>query len=163
MLCLGPVAAAEQGQLDGSLSLFTVLAAINAAGYDAEIDSTSNSPVREAVRRELAAKSIPCLEELKRFVRDHRQADPTAELSQYISFGLVVDGPPGFRYRMKQNELPPDVMALAGLEKLLERFYTEAGIDARGKKAQPELDAASARYHLPLTQAVGMLPSHSMT
>ena len=96
LLCLGPASAAEQGQLDGSLSLFTVLAAINAAGYDAEIDSTSNSPVREAVRKELAAKSIPCLEELKRFVRDHHQADATAELSQYISFGLVVDGPPAF-------------------------------------------------------------------
>ena len=110
--------------------------------------------MREAVRRELAAKSIPCLEELKRFVRDHHQADATAELSQYISFGLVVDGPPSFRYRLKQNELPPDVMALAGFEKLLARFYTEAGIDALWKKAQPEMDAAIARYHLPLTQAV---------
>jgi tetratricopeptide (TPR) repeat protein len=154
LLCLGPVAAAEQGQLDGSLSLFTVLAAINAAGYDAEIDSTSNSPVREAVRRELAAKDIPCLAELQRFVRAHRQADATAELSQYISFGVLVDGPPSFHYRLKQNELPPDVMALAGLEKLLARFYTEAGIEALWKKAQPEMDAAIARYHLPLTQAV---------
>jgi TolA-binding protein len=154
LLCLGPASAAEQGQLDGSLSLFTVLAAINAAGYDANIDSTSNSPLREAVRRELAAKSIPCLDELKRFVRDHHQADSTAELSQYISFGLVVDGPPSFRYRLKQNELPPDVVALAGLEKLLAPFYTEAGIDALWKKAQPEMDAAIARYHLPLTQAV---------
>ena len=154
LLCLGSAHAAEQGQLDGSLSLFTVLAAINAAGYDAEIDSTSNSPVREAVRRELAAKSIPCLEELKRFVRDHHQADSTAELSQYISFGLVVDGPPSFRYRLKQNELPPDVMALAGFEKLLARFYTEAGVDALWQKAQPEMDAAIARYHLPLTEAV---------
>jgi TolA-binding protein len=154
LLCLGPASAAEQGQLDGSLSLFTVLAAINAAGYDAEIDSTSNSPVREAVRRELAAKSIPCLEELKRFVRDHDQTDSTAELSQYISFGLVVGGPPGFGYRLKQNELPPDVMALAGFEKLLARFYAEAGIAALWQKAQPEMDAAIARYHLPLTQAV---------
>jgi TolA-binding protein len=154
LLYLGPAYAAEQGQLDGSLSLFTVLAAINAAGYDAEIDSTSNSPVREAVRRELAAKSIPCLDELKRFVRDHHQADSTAELSQYISFGLVVDGPPSFRYRLKQNELPPAVMALAGFEELLVRFYTEAGVDALWKKAQPEMDAAIARYHMPLTQAI---------
>jgi TolA-binding protein len=154
LLCLGPASAAEQGQLDGSLSLFTVLAAINAAGYDAEIDSTSNSPLRDAVRRELAAKSIPCLDELKRFVRDHHQADSAAELSQYVSFGLVVDGPPGFHYRMNQNELPPDVVALAGFEKLMARFYTEAGVDALWKKAQPEMDAAIARYHMPLTQAV---------
>ncbi len=32
-------APAQEGQLDGSETLFTVLAAINAAGYDADLDS----------------------------------------------------------------------------------------------------------------------------
>jgi TolA-binding protein len=154
LLCLGPAFAADQGQLDGSLALFTVLAAVNAAGYDAEIDSPSNSPLRDAVRKELASKKIPCLDELKRFVRDHSKADPTAELSQYISFGLVVDGPPSFHYWLKRNELPPDVLALAGFDALLARFYKEAGVEALWRKAQPEMDAAIARYHMPLTQAV---------
>ena len=39
-----------EGQLDGSEALFTVLAAINAAGYDADLDSNANSPVRKQVR-----------------------------------------------------------------------------------------------------------------
>jgi len=153
-LVAGPARAAEQGQLDASLSLFTVLAAINAAGYDAELDSPSNSPVRAAVRNELAKRNVPSLGELTRFVRDHRKENPVEELSQYISFGLLVDGPPKFNYRLKQNELPPDVLALAGLEGLLARFYKEADIESLWRKAQPEYEAMIARYHLPVTQAV---------
>ena len=34
----------QEGQLDASQTLFTVLAAINAAGYDANLDSNANSP-----------------------------------------------------------------------------------------------------------------------
>ncbi len=45
-----PAPAAQQGQLDGSETLFTVLAAINVAGYDADADSTSNSPIRRQIR-----------------------------------------------------------------------------------------------------------------
>ncbi len=45
------LAAAEQGQLDGSPALFSVLAAINAAGYDADLDSPANHPLRAAVRK----------------------------------------------------------------------------------------------------------------
>jgi TolA-binding protein len=156
-LCLGPALAAEQGQLDASQSLFTVLAAINAAGYDAEIDSPANDPMRAAVRRELATKSIPCLAELKSFYMDHRKDDATAELSQYISFGLVVDGPPNFNFRLKHNELPPDVAAMEGFEQLLKRFYKEAGIDSLWAKAQPEFDKVIANYHRPLSEAVAQV------
>ncbi|MGQ9633539.1 MAG: tetratricopeptide repeat protein [Bryobacteraceae bacterium] len=156
ILALGLAAAPapQQGQLDGSLSLFTVMAAIHAAGYDAELDSPSNSPLRAEVRNQLAARNIPCLPELKRFVRDHHKDDPVAELSQYISLGLLVDGPPKFNYRLRQNELPSDVAALAGFETLLARFYQEAGVEDLWRKAQPEIDSWIERYHLPVTQAV---------
>ncbi len=53
--------AAEEGQLDASRSLFSVLAAINAAGYDADLDSPANHPLRARIRRELASREIPCL------------------------------------------------------------------------------------------------------
>ena len=161
-LCVAPIHAAEQGQLDASESLFTVLAAINAAGYDADIDSTANNPLREAVRRELAAKNIPCLPELKRFFEAHRQRDWAAELSQYVSFGLLVDGPPAFAPRLMRNEMPPDVTALEGFQPLLVRFYKEAGIESLWQKAQPAIDAALARYHAPVTQASVAGASRSM-
>ena len=152
--CCGPVVAADQSELDASPSLFAVLAAINATGYDADLDSNANHPLREAVRKELAAKRIPCLEELKDFFQQHRKKDSTAELSQYISFALVVDGPPAFASRLKRNEIPPDVAELEGFQPLMARFYREAGIDSLWTKAQPGFEAAIARYHAPVTGAV---------
>ncbi len=152
--------AAEQGELDASPSLFAVLAAVNAAGYDADLDSLANHPLREAVRKELAAKRIPCLDELKRFFRDHRQKDWTSELSQYVSFALVVDGPPAFDFRLKVNELPPDVMALDGFQPLLVRFCREADVASLWKKAQPDFEAAIARYHAPVIGAVGQVNAY---
>ena len=97
-----------ENQLDANESIFTVLAAINAAGYDAEIDSLSNSPVRKAVRDRIASQKLDSVFELKRFVRDHKQANPSDELSQYISYALSVDGPPTFTPRYLNNMMPPD-------------------------------------------------------
>ncbi len=159
-MCGGASMAAEQGQLDASETLFSVLAAINAAGYDADLDSASSHPLREAVRKELAAKRIPCLAELKDFFLDHRKKDWTAELSQYISFALVSDGPPGFKPRLKRNELPPDVVELDGFQPLLARFYKEADLGKLWNQAQPEYEAAIARYHGPVVRAVSEVSSY---
>lgn len=145
---------AQQGQLDGNPSLFTVLAAINAAGYDTDIDSAANSPLRQQVRDYLARRNIASLPELKRFFAAHKQKNSNAELSQYVSFALSVEGPPDFNWRFKENELPPDVVPLWDLQQLLPKFYSEAGIEDLWKKVQPAYDQAIASYQMPVTQAV---------
>jgi predicted negative regulator of RcsB-dependent stress response len=144
----------EQGQLDASQSLFAVMSAINAAGYDADLQSPANSPVREMVRRELASRNITVLPELKRFFAAHRQNDWTAELSQYISFALSVDGPPNFAFRYRPEELPPDVVRLDGFQELLVQFNQEANLAELWRKAQPAFDDAIARYHRPAMNAL---------
>ncbi len=145
---------AEPGQLDASRSLFSVMAAINAAGYDADLDSPSNSPVRAMVRDAVAAKNPPVLEDLKAYFKAHRQRDWTAELSQYVSFALSVDGPPDFNYRYKPHELPPDVVPLDGFRGLLVRFHREAGIDELWGKAQPEFEKMIQQYQRPAIDAL---------
>lgn len=149
-----PAVAAEQGQLDASPSLFSVLAAIHVAGYDADIDSAANHPLRQALRKHFEGRTLPVTGDLQRFFRDHQQPNATAELSQYISFALAVDGPPDFRYRFKNYLLPPDVQRLDGFEKLMARFHREAGIDELWKQSQPAFDQAIARYHEPVTRAI---------
>ena len=152
--------AAEQGQLDASPSVFTVMAAINAAGFDADLESGANHPLRELIRKHLAAVNAPVLAELKGFYARHKQKDPTADLSQYISFALSVDGPPNFAYRFKAQEIPPDVVPLDGLEKLMARFYREANIEDLWKKSRPAIDAALVRYHGPVIQAVQLVNAY---
>ncbi|MBX5495289.1 MAG: hypothetical protein IRZ15_08125 [Bryobacteraceae bacterium] len=149
-----PAQPQQQGQLDGSPTVFSVLAAINAAGYDADLTSAANHPLRAAVRKHLAAQNIPVLPELKRFYEQHKKPDPAADLSQYISFALCVNGPPTFEYRFKPGELPPDVAALNGFELLMARFHKEAKIDELWQQAQPAFDEAIARYHEPVTKAL---------
>jgi len=149
-----PAQQAQQGELDASPALFTVMAAINIAGYDAELDSPANHPLRKQVRAALLRKNLPITDELKRFFGNHRQKDPTAELSQYISFALASDGPPSFKYHFKPEELPPDVAELQGFELLMERFYREAGIEELWRQAQPAFEQVLERYHGPVTQAV---------
>ncbi|MBI4873981.1 MAG: tetratricopeptide repeat protein [Acidobacteria bacterium] len=151
---LGPALAAEQGQLDASLSLFSVLAAIHVGGYDADLDSPANHPLRQALRKHFESRPPAVAGDLRRFFRDHRQANPTAELSQYISFALAVDGPPDFKYRFKNYLLPPDVQRLDGFEKLMVQFHKEAEIDALWQQVQPAFEQAIARYHEPVTRAV---------
>src|ERR1700679_3336726 len=108
-----------ENQLDGNETLFTVLAAINAAGYDADLDSLSNSPVRKVVRDYLATQKLDCLFDLKRFVKEHRQKDPAADLSQYISYALSVDGAPLFGPHYAKNLMPPDTATFEGFTPLI--------------------------------------------
>ncbi len=153
----------EQGQLDASESLFTVMAALNAAGYDAELESPSNSPLREAVRRWVAAKAPPSVAELYRFFLDHRQPDAVANLSQYVSFALCVEGPPYFQWRYRNQDLAPDVEPLDELRGLLARFYREADIEEAWRRAQPAFEEAIARYHGPVMRALTLVNAYLRT
>jgi tetratricopeptide (TPR) repeat protein len=143
-----------ESQLDGSEVLFTVLAAINAAGYDTNLDSNANSPVRKLVRDALRSKHLGSLDALKKFIADHHQQDPEAELSQYISFALSVESPPDFNYWLAPQEIPPDVRKLEGLNELMAEFYNEAGIHDLWNQAQPEVEQVIQAYHGGVTRAV---------
>jgi tetratricopeptide (TPR) repeat protein len=142
------------GQIDTSPALFTVMAAINAAGYDADLGSSRNSPLRETVREWVLAKKPECLDDLKQFYAVHRKKNWTAELSQYISFALSVKGPPDFGFSVEETDLPPDVLPMQGLNELLARFYREADIASIWRQSQPLYDRAIAAYQPGIVRAV---------
>ncbi len=149
------LAGAQQlGQLDASPTLFTVMAAINAAGYDAGLSSPNNHPLRNAIRAELARREIASLPALKAFFAKHRRRNDTLELSQYISFALSAHGPPDFQITLRPAEIPPDVSPLDGFSKLLASFYKEANIDDLWKRSQRAIDQYIEAYHAPVTDAV---------
>ncbi|HLN01886.1 MAG TPA: hypothetical protein VK335_21530 [Bryobacteraceae bacterium] len=149
-----PGSAAERGQLDFSPSLFTVMAAINAAGYDADLTSPNSDPLREQVRRAVAASRAPVLADLKKFVAEHHQDDATADLGQYVSFALSVGDPPDFKFRYRDVELPPDVRQMQAFGPLLVRFYREANIVELWNKSQPACERTLAQYHAPVSRAI---------
>jgi len=147
-------APSDQNQLDGNEALFTVLAAINMAGYDDQIDAASTHPFRHQLRTELGTRSLDSIFELKRFFRDHRIADPKAELSRYISYALLINGPPDFGYRDPDMLRPADASSLEGLSPLLAAFYREAKLEELWQRAQPFYDQTIAQYHEPVSRAI---------
>jgi len=146
--------AAERGQLDFSPTLFTVMAAINAAGYDTELASPNSDDLRMQVRNALAASQAPVLQDLKKFFAEHHASDATAELSQYVSFALSVGDPPDFKFRYREVDLPPDVRQLQEFAPLLVRFYREAKLSELWAASQPAFERTLARYHTPVSRAI---------
>ena len=129
-----------------SITLFSTLAAINAAGYDAGIDSPLNEryKVRSQIRDTLAKEKIGCLSELKVFYKEHKKGSDTADLSQYISFALLAQGPPNFE--VPAGPVPTDVEPLRGFSDLLARFYKEANLEDLWNRSQAAYTAAMAEY-----------------
>ncbi len=139
-------APAPTASADSGLPLFVVMAAINAAGYDADLDSPQNSPIRKQVRADVAAANPPSLTALRSFYTVHRNASPTRDLSQWISFALLLDGPPDFDFRVKEADLPAEVNALRDLRGMLADFYKEAHLDQLWRKYRPAYEAELSRY-----------------
>ena len=119
--------------LESSETIFAVLTALNACGYDQDltISDATRSNVRADVQHNL--RDSEQAEQDRTAICDFAQnhvvsRDPNRNLSQYISLALYMDGPPHFVPRVKEDELPPDAYGVARFGSLLERFYASAGL-----------------------------------
>jgi tetratricopeptide (TPR) repeat protein len=145
--------------LDSSETIFSVLTALNACGYDQDLTTSdaTRSNVRAEVQRKLresedaeAARTALC-----EYYQTHGVSkDANRNLSQYISLALYLDGPPHFVPRLKEEELPPDAAPIAAFGALLERFYEKAGLHSIWERHRNDYAAAMRRYHEPLAKMV---------
>lgn len=149
--------------LDGNPTLFAVLAAINAAGYDTEIDSPTNNPLRKSLRDHLATRNIPSLGALRRFVRDHHLPNAGDDLGQYISFALLSKGAPDFVPAMPNFPPPEDADRLREFPALLADFYREADVPRLWELSQPAYDAALAEYTDGISRATQTVKAYLRT
>ena len=144
--------------LDSSETLFSVLAAINTCGYNAELDSSD--PVRSQIRAEVtrASQAFDQAKEetllLCQFYHEHEQPEPSRTLSQYVSLALRLEAPPGFVFKVKDADLPPDAAQVAGIVPILQKFYDVAGLHAIWLSHQAVYAGLAARYHEPLSNVL---------
>ncbi|MGO9128038.1 MAG: hypothetical protein ACLP6G_24520 [Terriglobales bacterium] len=138
--------------------MFSVLAAINTCGYNAELDSSDQ--VRLQVRAEVA-KATQSFDQAKeetlllcQFYHDHEQPDPSRTLAQYVSLALRLEAPPGFVFKVKDADLPPDAAQVAGIVPILQKFYDVAGLHAIWLRHQVVYSGLAARYHDPLSKVL---------
>jgi len=144
--------------LDTSETLFSVLAAINTCGYNAELDLSD--PVREQIRAEVARASQAfdqAKEEtlvLCQFYHEHEQPEPSRTLAQYVSLALRLEAPPGFAFKVKDADLPPDAAQVSGIVPILQKFYDVAGLHAIWLRHQVVYSGLTARYRDPLAKVL---------
>ena len=118
--------------LDSSETIFSVLTALNACGYDQDLNSSDATRlnVRAEVQRHLqeSEEAQAALSALCEFYQKHTpDRNTNRSLAPYISLALYMDGPPHFVPRLKEEELPPDAAAIMGFGTVLEHFYEKAG------------------------------------
>lgn len=150
----------ESVRLDSSENMFAVLAAINMAGYDADLTSPNNSPLRAEVRRVLGTQSIPVLEEIRLYYKHHQRYNTTEDLSQYVSLALSVISPTDTAWRTRDVEVPLDAMAIEDFRPLLTRFYRQANIESIWNQVRPLFDKEEQRYHAGLLSTTTLVNSY---
>ena len=142
-------------QLVADVRMFTVMAAINAAGYDDGLNASGHSPIRTALRKDLESLGPNMTARLRTFYEQHKQDDPELDLSQYISFALMCGEPPYFDLKAEvPTDLPVDVRPIRGLSVLLSEFYSDGNIEQLWQKYLPAYEAEMARYQEALIEAV---------
>jgi Domain of unknown function (DUF4932) len=145
--------------LDSSETIFSVLTALNACGYDQDltISDATRSNVRAEVQRNLreSEDAEEARTALCEFYQGHVSSkDPNRNLSQYISLALYMDGPPHFAPRVKEDDLPPDAFMITQFGALLEKFYDKANLHSIWEHHRYDYATAMRRYHEPLAKMV---------
>jgi tetratricopeptide (TPR) repeat protein len=163
VVCLGgwlaPEAAAQmtpKATVDTSESLFTLLAAMNACGYDQEL--AQSDPLRLQIRAELARATqatpaaVSATRQVCQFYADHRQGDQAHDLAQYLSLGIVLGPPPDFKPVAKEADLPPDASYVLGVVPLLSAFYKSAALHDIWQSHQGQYEALISQFHEPIAR-----------
>ena len=158
---MAPLCAAQTSTpitLDTSETLFAVLTAMNACGYD--VDLPRSDPERVAIRGEVdrnlrtSEEAQAALTTTCEFYMAHRSPDAQHDLSQYVSLALYLQGPPQFMPRVKEDVMPPDAAPIAAFGALLERFYDKANLHGIWERHRANYAALIERYHEPLAKMV---------
>ncbi len=139
--------------VESSQSLFSVMAAINVCGYDADL--SQSTPLRQQIRGEVlkAAQSQEAQSALRNlcgFYEDHQQENAAHTLSNYVSLGLNMNNGPKLELRTKESDLPPDAIFVLGFLPLLQRFNDAADLNAIWLRHRADYDQLVQNLHQPI-------------
>jgi tetratricopeptide (TPR) repeat protein len=140
-VCLATAVAplmAQGPQADATLPLFTMMAAASLASGDT---GPYQSELSKQLRKDSAGKDLGSVGDIRRLLNNAK-----ADYTRLVSFALVIEGPPDFRFRFREADLPREVTALTGLNELLAQFYAEAGVDKLWEKYRAAIDEQAYVY-----------------
>lgn len=146
-------------QLDSSETIFSVITALNACGYD--LDLANSDPVRTQVRNWVESRTSNAVSpatavkaELCAFYKDHQTGDASRDLSQYVSLALNLDSPPDFKFKIKEADMPPDATYVLGFVPLLAKFYSAVELNKIWQRVQPRYEEIAESVNEPLANMI---------
>ena len=144
--------------LETSEPLFDIGAALNACGYDADLDKSA--PVRAEVRADinsaLAASedARASRDALCSYIAAHHLSDAGLNVGQYVSLALYLSPPPSLTPNVDETELPPQATQVVNVLPLLRTFAADVDLHFIWIHHRPEYEALQARVHDPMVHAV---------
>jgi tetratricopeptide (TPR) repeat protein len=138
--------------------LFQVAAALNACGYDADLDKSA--PVRAEVRADMNAalaaseKARDSRDKLCAYISKHHLNDLGLDVGQYVSLALYLSPPPELTPNVDLTQLPPQAAAVVNVLPLLRTFAENIELHYLWLKHRPEYEALTARVHDPMTDMI---------
>jgi tetratricopeptide (TPR) repeat protein len=144
--------------LEVSEPLFQVAAALNACGYDADLDKSA--PVRAEVRAEMNAAlaasetARDSRDKLCAYISKHHLNDLGLDVGQYVSLALYLSPPPELTPNVDLTQLPPQAAAVVNVLPLLRTFAEDIELHYLWLKHRPEYEALTARVHDPMTDMI---------
>ncbi len=146
--------------LESNESLFDVVVALNACGYDADL--ADSHPVRGEVRADVEAavsgpagvKAKAAEDKLCGYIHEHELSDKGRELAQYVSLGLYLTPPPALTTIADETDMPPDALAVVNVLPMLRGFAEAAGLHLIWLKHHAEYEAITNALHEPVRDVV---------
>jgi tetratricopeptide (TPR) repeat protein len=144
--------------LEVSEPLFDLAAALNACGYDADLDKSA--PVRAKVREEMNAAlanseaARDSRDKMCAYINQHRLNDLGLDVGQYVSLALYLSPPPDLTPNVDLTDLPPQAAAVVNVLPLLRTFADEIHLHYIWLQHRAEYEALTARVHDPMTQMI---------
>ena len=144
--------------LETSEPLFQVAAALNACGYDADLDKSA--PVRAQVRdlmNQALAASEPARasrDAMCAYIAQHRLSDIGLDIGQFVSLSLYLSPPPELTPNVSELDLPPQAAAVVNVLPLLRDFAEKINLHFIWLKARPQYEDLAARVHDPMTRMI---------
>ncbi len=144
--------------LETSEPLFQMAAALNACGYDADLDKSAavRAEVRAEMNEALAAseEARTSRDTLCTYISRHHLNDIGLEIGQYVSLALYLSPPPELTPNVDETQLPPQAAAVVNVLSPLREFAETINLHYLWLKHRAEYEALTARVHDPMTQMI---------
>jgi tetratricopeptide (TPR) repeat protein len=144
--------------LETSEPLFQMAAALNACGYDADLEHSA--PVRAEVRADMNAalkgseSARQSRDRLCDYIAQHQLTDSGLGVGQYVSLALYLSPAPDLTPNVDETELPPQAAQVVNVLPLLRSFAEQVGLHYIWIHHRAEYEALAARVHDPMVKMI---------